>query len=35
LRDLALACGADDAGIFDIGHEKLDAQRDEVLRHYP
>lgn len=35
LRDLALACGADDAGLVAIGHEELDAQRDEVLRHYP
>lgn len=35
LRDIALACGADDAGIVDIAHEELDAQRDEVLRHYP
>lgn len=35
LRNLALACGADDAGIVAISHEELDPQRDEVLRHYP
>ena len=35
LQALALACGADDAGIVAIAHEELDAQRDEVLRHYP
>lgn len=35
LKALALACGADDAGIVAIGHEELDSQRAEVLRHYP
>jgi ferredoxin-NADP reductase/ferredoxin len=35
LQALAISCGADDAGIVAIGHEELDSQRDEVLRHYP
>ncbi|MFC6761444.1 2Fe-2S iron-sulfur cluster-binding protein [Sulfitobacter porphyrae] len=35
LHELALACGADDAGIVAISHEELDPQRDEILRHYP
>jgi len=35
LRQLALDCGADDAGIVEIGRPELDAQREEVLANYP
>src|SRR5215831_10984211 len=35
LRRLAVACGADDAGVVDIARPGLDPQRDEILRHYP
>jgi ferredoxin-NADP reductase/Fe-S-cluster-containing hydrogenase component 2 len=35
LRQLALDCGADDAGVIEIGRPDLDGQRDEILRHYP
>ncbi len=35
LRELALSCGADDAGFVEIGRDELEPQRDEILRHYP
>lgn len=35
LRQLALACGADDAGLVAIGHPGLDDQRDDILQFYP
>jgi ferredoxin-NADP reductase/putative sterol carrier protein/NAD-dependent dihydropyrimidine dehydrogenase PreA subunit len=35
LRQLALDCGADDAGLVEVGRRDLDAQRAEILRHYP
>jgi ferredoxin-NADP reductase/Fe-S-cluster-containing hydrogenase component 2 len=35
LRQLAIECGADDAGLVEIGRPSLDPQRDEILRHYP
>ena len=35
LRRLALACGAADTGLVDIGRPSLEPQRDEILRHYP
>ncbi|WP_139251257.1 2Fe-2S iron-sulfur cluster-binding protein [Roseibium suaedae] len=35
LRELALACGADDVGVVEIGRAELDPQRAEILRHYP
>jgi ferredoxin-NADP reductase/Fe-S-cluster-containing hydrogenase component 2 len=35
LRRLALECGADDAGLVEIGRPGLAAQRDEILRNYP
>ena len=35
LRQLALDCGADDAGLVEIGRPALDPQRDEILHHYP
>jgi Fe-S-cluster-containing hydrogenase component 2 len=35
LRQLALDCGADDAGLVDIARPGLDLQRDEILRNYP
>jgi ferredoxin len=35
LRRLAQDCGADDAGLVDIERPGLEAQRDEILRHYP
>jgi hypothetical protein len=35
LRQLALDCGADDAGVVEIERPALDAQRDELLHHYP
>jgi len=35
LRQLALDCGADDAGVVEIRRRELDAQREEILRHYP
>ena len=28
-------CGADDAGLVEIGRRDLDAQREEILRNYP
>ncbi len=35
LRQLALDCGADDAGLVEIHRPALDSQRDELLHHYP
>lgn len=35
LRQLAFDCGADDAGLVEIGRAGLDPQRDELLRNYP
>src|SRR4029450_14020073 len=35
LRQLALECGADDAGLVEISRPGLDPQRDELLRYYP
>src|SRR5512144_2821857 len=35
LRQLALDCGAEDAGLVEIGRRDLDAQREEILRNYP
>ncbi len=35
LKRLALDCGADDAGLVEIGHPGLDDQRDDILKFYP
>lgn len=35
LRQLALDCGADDAGLVEIDRPALDSQRDALLHHYP
>jgi ferredoxin-NADP reductase/Fe-S-cluster-containing hydrogenase component 2/putative sterol carrier protein len=35
LKKLAMDCGADDAGMIDIGQTALNPQRAEILRHYP
>src|SRR4029453_8228872 len=35
LRQLALDCGADDAGLVEIERPAVDSQRDELLHHYP
>jgi ferredoxin-NADP reductase/Fe-S-cluster-containing hydrogenase component 2 len=35
LRQLAMNCGADDAGLIDIDLPALDPQRREILKHYP
>lgn len=35
LRQLALDCGADDAGLVEISRPGLDSQRDGILHHYP
>src|SRR5437660_973829 len=35
LRQLALDCGADDAGLVEIGDPALDDQRADILRFYP
>jgi len=35
LRQLALDCGADDAGVVEIGHPALDDQRADILTFYP
>ena len=35
LKQLAMDCGADDAGMIDIGQAALNPQRAEILRHYP
>lgn len=35
LRQLAFDCGADDAGLVEIGHPGLDDQRADILKFYP
>src|SRR4029079_12542165 len=35
LRQLALECGADDAGLVEVSRPGLDPQRDELLRSFP
>ena len=35
LRQLALDCGADDAGLVEIRHPGLDDQRADILKFYP
>jgi Fe-S-cluster-containing hydrogenase component 2 len=35
LRQLCLDCGADDAGLVEIGRSALDNQRDDILRVFP
>src|SRR5262245_23768203 len=35
LRQLCLDCGADDAGLVEIGRPALDDQRGDILRHFP
>jgi Fe-S-cluster-containing hydrogenase component 2 len=35
LRQLALECGADDAGLVEIGHPALDDQRADIFKFYP
>src|SRR5690348_16948970 len=35
LRQLCLDCGADDAGLVEIGRPALDNQRDDILRTFP
>jgi hypothetical protein len=35
LKRLALDCGADDAGLVEIGHPGLDDQRADILKFYP
>lgn len=35
LRQLALDCGADDAGLVEIGHRGLDDQRADIVQFYP
>src|SRR4051794_16860945 len=35
LKRLALDCGADDAGLVEIGHPALDDQRADILAFYP
>jgi ferredoxin len=35
LRQLCLDCGADDAGLVEIGRAALDNQRDDILRVFP
>src|SRR3954470_16540737 len=35
LRQLCLDCGADDAGLVEIGRPALDDQRGDVLRYFP
>jgi Fe-S-cluster-containing hydrogenase component 2 len=35
LRQLCLDCGADDAGLVEIGRSALDNQRDDILRYFP
>ena len=35
MRQLALECGADDAGLVEISRTGLDPQRDELLRYFP
>src|SRR5262249_51042465 len=35
LRQLCLDCGADDAGLVEIGRPSLDDQRADILRYFP
>jgi ferredoxin len=35
LRQLCLDCGADDAGVVEIGRPALDDQREDILRFFP
>ena len=35
LRELALDCGADDAGLVEIGRPALDDQRGDIQLFYP
>ena len=35
LRQLCLDCGADDAGLVEIGRPALDGQREDILRYFP
>src|SRR2546421_12105198 len=35
LRQLCLDCGADDAGLVEIGRPALDDQRADILRAFP
>ena len=35
LRDLALECGADDAGVIRVEREELDDQRDHIMKAMP
>lgn len=35
LRQLALQCGADDAGLVSIDRPELDSEREHILRFYP
>jgi hypothetical protein len=35
LRQLCLDCGADDAGLVEIGRAALDDQRADILRYFP
>ena len=35
LRQLCLDCGADDAGLVEIGRPALDNQREDILRFFP
>src|SRR5262245_15671521 len=35
LRQLCLDCGADDAGLVEIGRPALDDQRADILRYFP
>jgi NAD-dependent dihydropyrimidine dehydrogenase PreA subunit len=35
LRQLCLECGADDAGLVEIGRPALDDQRADILRYFP
>jgi ferredoxin len=35
LRQLCRDCGADDAGLVEIGRPALDNQRDDILRYFP
>jgi len=35
LKQLALDCGADDAGLVEISRPALDDQREDILRFFP
>ena len=35
LKQMALDCGADDAGLVEIGHPALDDQRADILKFFP